>query len=213
MSDEKPEKTFTQAQLDAIVKERLKKKNAEVAELKQQLSERPNTQDLAAAEKALQDLKDAHASDLNVRDQQMSEFKTKLESLEQGIAERELALHRERTANAFGEALDRNNLYSPARRDALRVLMDELTEVVRDKDGRMLANWRELHQQPPDQIAHAFLRDRPHFTQGTFGGSGHRVPPNAGIRESTRQMDKMSPHELFDAAGADPSPSPRSAES
>lgn len=188
------ERTFTKAQFERAVKDRLKKTTEEMNALRAELESRPSPDDFNELKAQLEQLreekelagKDAleraehkHSKELEKFQKALEEAKGKVGELSKAVEDRDLTLKRERVSRAVGDALDRNKVFQQARGDALRVLMSELQDVNVDDNQSVQASWGDLVDESPDAIAAAFLQARPHYLAAEAGGAGSRRS-NAG---------------------------------
>ena len=212
------DRTFTQAEVDAFVKSRLKSKDAELAGVKADLEARPTAEELNDVKAKLAQLEEErelenktelermqhkHDAELKLRDKRDAETRQKIEALEREAEAGKTKLRNERLSRTFGEALDRKGvLGGDARRSALRDLMTDMGDQVQiGEDGSVLGTWGDHIEKSPDDIAEAFLESRPFYKQPVAGGAGTKTQNGTGApakpyykmsnAELDRQIDKL----------------------
>jgi len=203
------EKSYSQSDLDRVVKNRLKT-------LKSELEARPTLEQLAEVQAQLEELKTEkdmkgksemekiehqHTREFEKLTNQYTQLEAQLKERDDLVAASQATLRNYQLESAFSAALGKAGVYPKGATDALKVLMSEIEEPEIGDTG-VRATYGDEFNEPPEVIAKKFLEDRPHFAAATVGGAG-TTAPNGMPR--AKNLDDMSVDELWAAAGPDPS--------
>ncbi|MEM9194819.1 MAG: hypothetical protein AAGF12_36915 [Myxococcota bacterium] len=185
------ERTFTQQEVDSIVRKRLSK-----------LPTREEYEALVSEVETLRQERDALQETNSSRErEETAQLHSRIDVLEKALEERDSELESERIARTFGDALDRHNVLNHARSDAMTLLMRELRDVCKDEGGGVRATWGEV-EADADTIAEAFLKSRPHLVAAVGRGAGSR---GGGVpAPRTVNLEDLSAQDLLDGAGPPP---------
>lgn len=187
---------FTQEQLDKIILDRMKARDREIEGLKTELKDRPSSDDLKAIQAQLESMKDEkemenktgleklehqYSKEVEKRERAINELKANLDAATKGLTDAQSTLQGERISRTLGDALDKNKVFSGARRDALHALISEVSDVEQADDGSFTASWGEMIDAGANEIAEAFLKTRAHFAEAPSGGAGTRRSTGGGM--------------------------------
>lgn len=207
--EESKERSYTQADLDRVVKNRLKtlKSELEARPTSDQLDELQAKIDELMTEKDLhgksemERIEHQHTREFEKLTNQYTQLEAQLKERDTLVADAQQRLRSYQLESAFSAALGKAGVYAKGAPDALKVLMSEIQEP-EISDSGVRATYGDEFNEPPEVIAKKFLEDRPHFATATVGGAG-TTAPNGMPRH--KNLDDMSVDELWAAAGPDPS--------
>ena len=210
---EAPGKTYTQKDVDNVVKNRLKQLKSELearptteqfTELQAQLDELKTEKDLQGKNE-IERIEHKHTREFEKLTNQYTQLEEQLNERDKLVADAQSRLRSYQLESAFSVALGKAGVYAKGAPDALKVLMSEIQEPEIGDTG-VRATYGDEFNEPPEVIAKKFLEDRPHFAAATVGGAG-TTAPNGVPRH--KNLDDMSVDELWAAAGPDPSTAER----
>jgi hypothetical protein len=188
-----PEKTFTQADLDRIVGQRLgeatkkfsdyedvKSKAAKAAEYETELAKLREEKEMAGkSAEERERISAKKAADAMERERQ--ELMTKIQAAEQR-AENESKLRRNLIVNnGLGSALDGANVLTSAREDAIETFRNR-SQVEIDDEGKIVSvTYGGVAYKSAAEAAVAFLKEKDHFASARVRGPGGSSPVPGSI--------------------------------
>ncbi len=206
---EPPGKTFTQADVDRIVKTRLKKQERELAQATKRAEESEKaTAELTKKFDSLQEKFDAtNKSDIE------KELAKLQREMERAKAERETLAKERDEAKALAEqatsglaqtqlqstlrdALRENKAHGKGMEQAVRLMLAEGAAF--DEDGNFAFKVGDVPYDKPIEAAKKWLEANPHFAEGTAGGSGTPRIGNSRVM-TDEQLDAMPAVSLIEA--------------
>lgn len=208
-----PAKTFTQEQLDAILKDRLAKEERSLrakieadvktkseqttTELQKRIEELELQGKTAAEREAIERDRSAKAAAKQIEERDAAARK-QIEELTNGKAASDAKLRNHLVRGALGNALMKSNINASALPDALAVFSSE-AKVDLDDEGNVSAiTYGGVAHKTPDDAAKAFLKQRTYFLPPTRGnGTGLDQPRG---QQGAPKAEDASPEELI-AAG------------
>lgn len=207
-----PAKTFTQADLDRIVGQRVgeatkkyadyeavKAQAAKVADFEAQLQKLTEEKELLGKSAEEQQRIQAERIAKQI-ERERSEMQTKLTAAEQARDASDRKLRDFLISSALGSALDGANVMSKAREKAIRAFRDEV-QVELDDAGKITSIiYAGVSQKSVADAAAAFLKDNDFYASaGEISGGGSKKP-NAGGGSTTPELLNMSPEQAMAAA-------------
>lgn len=200
-------KTFSQEDVDRIVKQRLKKQEREAAKLakdNEKLSKQ--LEDLSGKFDELTDrYEKSNKSDaereLTKLQREMAQLTSKFETLQQEKAEAEQTaqqavqgLTRTKLETTLREALRQNKAHGRGMDQAVKLMLADGAGF--DEDGNFVMKVDDVPYDKPGEAAARWLANNLHFVEGTGGGAGTPRGSNGKLL-STKDMDDMPPVNLM----------------
>lgn len=205
------EATFTQAQVEDMIQNRVAKLKSDNQALQAELKNRPNNDDVAALKTQIEELeekaalgegateaqREAHQlkKQNELKEAKINDLQKNLDSLRTQVEDRDRTLERERMARTFGDALDRHNVLSTARGDALETLLREVGDKIeKGADGSIRATWGDLVGATPDEVVQGFLKTKDYYVaaKGRGAGSTPGGPPKDGRKLHERSNAELT---------------------
>lgn len=197
-------KSFTQEELEAHIKQRLKARDTEIDKLKKELSARPSVDDFKSIQSDLEKLREDKSmegkneleraehrwqKEVEKRDNQITQLTKRYEETQAQLEARDKAARESTIKAQFSTALAKAGVLSSAASDARDQLVSALKDVELSDDGSALGTYGKLIDASPEEIAAQFLTDRPFYkSAGNVGGSGEK--PRTGHRSATPESKK-----------------------
>ena len=207
-----PDKTFTQADLDRIVGQRIGEATKKFADYEtvrtqaQKASEYETELTKLREEKEMAgktaDEQNRIAADRAARsmERERADNATKLTAAEKRAEEAEGRYKRAVVSQNLGSALDTAKVLTSAREKAIR-LMREDAQLDIDEDGKVVSvTYNGIAFKTAAEAAHAFLRDNDFLASAPASSGGGTKPPNAGGNSSGGSLYDLPQDELLTRA-------------
>jgi hypothetical protein len=206
------EKTFTQADLDRIVGQRIgeaTKKFSDYETVKTQAQKAAEYETELAKLREEKEMQGKTAEEQNriaadraarAMERERSESATKLTAAEKRAEEAENRFRRAVISQNLGSALDSAKVLTSAREKAIR-LMREDAQIELDDDGKIASiTYNGIAFKTAAEAAHAFLRDNDFLASAPASSGGGTKPPNAGGNSSGGSLFDLPQDELLSRA-------------
>lgn len=205
--DNTPGKTFTQADVDRIVKQRLKKaeRDQAVAAKRAEDAEK-QIADLTKKFDTLQERYDASnksdvEKELGKLQRQIAQMEERQKSLQverdeavSKATNAEQGLTKTRLEGTLRESLRTNKAHGKGMDQAVRLMLAEGATF--DEEGNFTFKIGDVPYDKPEEATKKWLESNPHFMEGSGGGSGTPRAGNGKIL-TTEQMDSMETSSLL----------------
>lgn len=204
-----PEKTFTQADLDRIVGQRVgeatkkfadfdtfKAQAAKVSEIEAELTKLREEKEMAG-KSAEEQQRIAAERAAKALDRERSDWNTKLTAAEQGRAEYEKKYRDVVISHGLGSLLDGAKVLSSARDFAIKAFRDSSTVELDDSGKVVSITYNGVAYTKTSEAAAAFLKDNEFLASAGTAVGGGTKPPNGGGAAGAQNLFDRSPEELL----------------
>lgn len=201
------EPTYTKAQVEKMISDRLAKQSrsheAKLSELSEQLKgfdelkaefEKAKEEKELAGKTAAEQLEHKFTKELGLREKRIQELEALAAEREKAATTASEQLRTERIQTRLSSELTKAKVIPQFADKAVRLAMLELADVDIDENGTITASYGDYIEKPLAEVVQAWTKDNENFLPAPMGGAGTR--PSNGMTGRNASYEQMTKDEL-----------------